>query len=297
MAVFVTGDMHNRHDMDKFFSYNFPEGVSLTRKDVVIVCGDFGVPWAFDDADAEVLEYLERMPWTTAFVDGNHDNHPALLQHGIVEWRGGRANRISDNIWHMMRGEAFDFDGELVFTMGGAESSDREYRVEGLSWWPEELPSEDEIAHARDTLAGVDWEVGYIVTHTAPTSVTQAGILGRNAWRHPEVDRLTDFLDEVMAKTKYKRWYCGHFHENADARVRDGELDPRMTVLYRDVLRLGQTHADHLEERYGDQRVWRDWDDCRPDGPWQDGYIDETDWYRTDGELDRIARFWKEDWE
>ena len=57
----------------------------------------------------------------------------------------------------MMRGELFTLEGHTFFTMGGAMSTDRMstdrwMRREGISWWPEEIPSEAEWQHAWNTL-------------------------------------------------------------------------------------------------------------------------------------------------
>ena len=50
-----------------------------------------------------------------------------------------------------MRGQVFEIEGQKIFTMGGASSHDRgpavgnEKKVIGKSWWPEEIPSQDEL--------------------------------------------------------------------------------------------------------------------------------------------------------
>ena len=38
------------------------------------------------------------------------------------------------------------------------------YRVNHLSWWKDELPSEDEYQSARASLDKAGWEVDYILT-------------------------------------------------------------------------------------------------------------------------------------
>ena len=45
------------------------------------------------------------------------------------------------------------------------------YRVNHLSWWEEELPSEEEYQTARANLDRAGWEVDYIITHCCPTSI------------------------------------------------------------------------------------------------------------------------------
>lgn len=58
------------------------------------------------------------------------------------EWNGGLVHEVRPHVLHLMRGEVFDIGGLTVLAMGGAASNDRQYRKEGMSWWPEEMPSE-----------------------------------------------------------------------------------------------------------------------------------------------------------
>ena len=119
------------------------------------------------------------------------------------------------------------------FTMGGAKSHDTEdgilepgapdferkllmlqrkprarYRINHISWWAQEMPSEEEYAEAQRNMAKVDWAVDYVITHCAPTSIA----LMEN--RHNEADPLTDFLQEVKERAHYHYWLFGHYHDN-----------------------------------------------------------------------------------
>ena len=82
------------------------------------------------------------------------------------------------------------------------------YRVNHRSWWKEELPGEDEYRTAREALDKTGWDVDYIITHCAPTSIALMGS------RHNEADRLTDFLQDVRERAKYHYWLFGHYHDN-----------------------------------------------------------------------------------
>ena len=75
--IYVTGDTHGRHDFGKLFDDSWPEGQTLTRDDYVVVCGDFGGVWYdIDLSDPSLLLlFWEAQPWTTLFLDGNHENH------------------------------------------------------------------------------------------------------------------------------------------------------------------------------------------------------------------------------
>ena len=145
MTVYVTGDVHGRaeYGSSRFTSKSWPLGRTLTRDDVVIVAGDFGFVWDGSNAEKYWLDWFESKPWTTCFVDGNHENHHALANLPVREWNGGLVHEVRPHVLHLMRGEVFDIDGLTVLAMGGAASNDRQYRREGRSWWPEEMPSEE----------------------------------------------------------------------------------------------------------------------------------------------------------
>lgn len=44
----------------------------------MIICGDFGGIWDGSEAEQQVLDWLENRPFTTLFVDGNHENFDLL---------------------------------------------------------------------------------------------------------------------------------------------------------------------------------------------------------------------------
>ena len=77
---------------------------------------------------------------------------------------------MSGNCCQLLRGECYEIEGKRVFALGGGESTDMDIRVEGETWWSRELPSAEELAHARETLASLNQQVDYIITHSvAPT--------------------------------------------------------------------------------------------------------------------------------
>lgn len=182
---------------------------SMDKNDYLVICGDFGLLWNGGASERWWLRWLERKPYTTLFIDGNHENFDMLDALPTEAWHGGRIHRISDSILHLMRGELFEIGGRTFFTLGGAESHDKPYRIPGVSWWPQELPSDEELAHARATLDACGWQVDGILTHCLPTCVQQ-NVFG--GW-YP-ANPLTDFLDEVAARAGYRTWYAGHYHVN-----------------------------------------------------------------------------------
>lgn len=231
MSVYATGDCHG--SFLRFGCEYFPEQATMTRDDFIIICGDFGGLWEGSKEDNSWLDWLSDKPWTTLWVDGNHENYTLLSDFPIEVWHGGKVHRVRPNILHLMRGQVFELQGYTFFTMGGAKSHDvedgildpkapefeaqlmmlrllgrRRYRVLGYTWWPEELPSEEEYVRARHSLEEHDWAVDYIITHCAPTDLALA------INRHNKADPLTDFLQVIREKARYHYWLFGHYHGN-----------------------------------------------------------------------------------
>ena len=110
------------------------------------------------------------------------------------------------------------------FAFGGASSHDKEYRTEGKNWWKEELPSNEEIQNAIRKLNGVNYSVDCIITHCAANSIQ------REIATYEE-NILTDFFEELISKTKYKKWFFGHYHE-------DRVIDDRHVAVFDKVIKL-----------------------------------------------------------
>ena len=99
----------------------------MTKDDYVIVCGDFGGVWnqvGENKEEKHLMDWLEGKPFTTLFVDGNHENFDRLYACPVEEWHGGKVHKIRPTVIHMMRGQVFAIDGKSVFTFGGASSHD-----------------------------------------------------------------------------------------------------------------------------------------------------------------------------
>lgn len=214
--IFVTGDTHGTYDIHKLRRLKIcPDAKYL------IICGDFGFIWDKEPSPSERwwLDWLDQKPYTTLFVDGNHENHDRLDAMEVTTWHGGKIHQISPKVIHLMRGQVYDIEGKTFFTMGGASSIDRIYRKEGISWWAREMPSQSEYKEARKNLAARDNKVNYIITHTAPQHLIP--LLGISA----KADELSSFLEEISQNVQFDHWYFGHFHQ-------DRPLGGKYTALY-----------------------------------------------------------------
>lgn len=121
--IYITGDCHG--DWTRFSSESFPEQKEMTRDDFVIVCGDFGL-WEDDNNERWWFKWLEEKGFMLLFVDGNHENFDRLYgdEFEIVDFNGGKAHKIRENIYHLMRGYVFSLCGKKFFAFGGTSSHD-----------------------------------------------------------------------------------------------------------------------------------------------------------------------------
>ena len=111
--IYITGDTHG--DISCFKN---PKLNKLGEKDILIVCGDFGFIWnPHDKNEKKNLEFLKKRKYTICFVDGAHENFDILNSYKPYRWKGGNTHKIADNIYHLMRGEIFTFEGKSFFVI------------------------------------------------------------------------------------------------------------------------------------------------------------------------------------
>jgi DNA repair exonuclease SbcCD nuclease subunit len=227
--IYITGDTHG--NFRRFEKEYFPAGQNLCRDDYVIVCGDFGI-WDETPQSNKELDWLNDQPFTTLFIDGNHENFDLINRFAVMQWKGGSVHQVREHILHLMRGQVFDIGGMTFFTMGGAASHDISagilepdapdflyrkrvldrrralYRINHISWWKEEMPCDEEYETALKKLENSGWRVDCVLTHCAPDSIATQVC-------HPyKVDRLTNFLETVKSRCSFDYWFFGHYHDN-----------------------------------------------------------------------------------
>lgn len=221
--IYVTGDTHG-----DFTRLQERAVKRLKREDLLIICGDFGFVWDGSAAEQRLLQKIGKMRCTILFLDGTHDNLPLIQSYPQEAWSGGLVHRISGNLLHAVRGCVYTVQGHTLFTLGGGVSDDLDQRVEGESWWPQELPSQEELAFAAQNLAAHDHRVDYIFTHQ-PSADVGAFLTGS----HPTLTPMDLFLNALPQTCAFTHWYFGQLH-------RDKSIPPRHTAVFRQVLALPQ---------------------------------------------------------
>lgn len=248
--IYVTGDIHGEYWRCNDSYY--PEQDEMTKNDYLIICGDFGGIWDPAEGISEkvLFAWLEKRPFTTLFIDGNHENFDRLYNYPVEEWHGGKVHKISPSVIHLMRGQIFTLEGMKFFTFGGAASHDisggilepddpdletkeielrrtgKSWRTNHITWWTQELPTEDEMREGLNNLAAYDNKVDIIITHCCPSSVQE---LLCNA--EYSTNTLTDYFEQIHQAVEYKKWYFSHYHRNRNMSDKD-------ILLYRQFIRI-----------------------------------------------------------
>lgn len=172
--MIVVGDIHG-----KFKRLN---EIARNHKDETIIqIGDFGFGFGEAiDLDPKVIEPNIR------FFRGNHDN-PALC-----------------NIHPQCLGDFGQYEG--FFFVAGADSIDKDMRIEGQSWWRDEELNYQQWQSAIDLYSRVKPEV--VLTHDCPQSITEAyfQIYDRSQTRQG--------LQAMLDIHRPKIWIFGHHHRN-----------------------------------------------------------------------------------
>lgn len=250
--IYITGDIHG--SPERLGVHSFYEQKEMTRDDVVIICGDFGMVWEESGESASErywLKWLEDKPFTTVFVCGNHENFDRLYQYPVKEWHGGKVHEIRPHVLHLMRGEIFDIEGLKFFAFGGASSHDirdgiidpaedenwretakewykagKMYRIKGISWWEQELPTQGEM----DSGIGHGLYKQDVLTRYSASVIALFKNLERIG---NKVDYIITHspLEDIRSKVEYKKHFCGHMH--VDKAVNEKDI-----ILYEQIIRL-----------------------------------------------------------
>lgn len=216
MAVYICGDTHIPHDIQKLHMLAFPEQRYLDKDDYVIIAGDFGLLWEHEEDKEEKWwkENLAGRNFTTLFLDGNHENFARLNALPEIDMFDGKVGVVCEGIYHLKRGYVYDIpdkygETKKVFVFGGAMSTDKLWRTINIDWWEEEVQTKEEENFALENLDAVDWRVDIVITHAAPRQIVRAiKYVDEERFNCP----VARFLDYINTKLTFDEWHFGHYH-------------------------------------------------------------------------------------
>lgn len=216
------GDIHQNIDIGKFTAKRFPIQKELDKSDIMIICGDAGLVWDGSSEDKYWQKWLNEKNFTTFCCLGNHECYPLINEYPVVEIFGGKARQIQPSVFYAISGEIYVINNKSFLFINGADSRDKDLRIEGKSWWPQEQITSKDISHAFYNLEKYDFSVDYIISHTGGSEVCK--MLGFS----PTIS--DKWLDKILDATQYKKHYLGHYHLN--------KWIEKSRIIYNDIIEL-----------------------------------------------------------
>ena len=218
MKIYISGDTHGIQDAGKLARIRKDD---ISEDDYIIICGDCGVLW-HEDFTKEFVEFFESLKATVLFIDGNHENYDMLNALPVVEILGGKAHKVSERIYHLLRGEIFTIGGRTFLAFGGADSHDKVFRIPHKSWWKEERITEQNTLDATNNLQKYGNKVDYVLTHS-PSPKFKEKIIDELVQCGEEIpyylrDKLLKNtpsewqIDKLEKIVEYRAWFSGHLH-------------------------------------------------------------------------------------
>ncbi len=226
--IILTGDLHGGFArLTTFNEFN----KDLTKEDVVIVLGDFGVIWKDAERTKEILEIMgQRFNFTLAFVDGNHENFELIREmEEISYWNNGYIGKLPGGIIHLLRGEIYNIADKKVGVCGGANSVDLWHRKEHESWWKEEDITQVDLNNFKQNLAHKtdNNKIDLMLTHTCPAAILpQVALYSVANGTNVPVRNCEAKLEEINQLANIDKWFFGHWHI-------DMRFDNKFECLYR----------------------------------------------------------------
>lgn len=219
--LFVCGDLHATYDIKKLNVQIFPEQKELTKEDVLVQLGDFGLLWFEPGTNKEQdywINWLSMKNFTTLVIPGNHENYDVIENLPWTEMFGNKVqyhNTENGVIYFLKRGAVYNINKKKVWIFGGGDSIDKNKRIVRVSWWPQEIPSTKEFDFGMNELDKVGWKVDYVFTHTCPFEIIP--LLG--GYIDKMKDPVAQYLQVIQEKLTFEEWHFGHFH--VDVRIKN----------------------------------------------------------------------------
>lgn len=218
MATFLKGDIHG----NLFEIIDFINRFNLGKNDNIIILGDCGIAWRKDKKDlAQNIKLWNECGNEVKlyFIDGNHENFNILNSLPIENNMG----KIADNIYHLRRGQVYEFENKKILVCGGADSIDKYRRIENFTWWKEEAISQETI----DDIPAAHYD--YVLTHCCPRSIFEKNKIYLSTLQFLDENKINhsseDMLEQLKSKITFDHWFFAHYHINRN-------LDEKFTCLF-----------------------------------------------------------------
>ena len=131
--------------------------------------GDFGFIFKYNDWKwNKFLNHFEKnYPNKMIFtVLGNHENYDSIEKMPVKDMFGARCRKIRSNVYAVERGEILSIEGLNILCIGGADSTDKAWRQDGISWWVQEKISDMDVKKTVEK--GLTCSFDMVCSHAMP---------------------------------------------------------------------------------------------------------------------------------
>lgn len=217
MRIAITGDTHGERKVLDVWMREYRKKAF----DALIIAGDSGFVWdPTNEKEQRAIKAIDELPFQVLVVLGNHENYKAVYAAPLVPLYGGFAYEISSNLHYFQHGHVLHIGEHAILVFGGADSIDKEFRVEDRSWWKEEIPTYADGIRAAENIekyyaTGVK-EPLTVITHTIPEDVISTlhvSFDDSGKFKDPTT-RMLNMLRASLHRDVPITWHAGHFHKD-----------------------------------------------------------------------------------
>ena len=220
--VFALGDIHGDFKPIRAFSVWTENNVNKNDKIVLILLGDVGANFFFNDRDKEFKERLGEYNIEYFAIRGNHEERPSVCaRNNPKDWE--KQLYFGQNVWvekefpHIKYAldepAVYRINGHLTFVIPGAYSVDKYVRLKrGTGWFAGEQLTNAEMQRGMRLAENIE-KCDLILSHTCPVCYEPTDLFLSNVDQSMVDKTMERYLGEIETKLKYKLWLWGHYHQ------------------------------------------------------------------------------------
>lgn len=221
--IYIMGDTHGScKPVRALHLRNNTNKIYYEAEKTLIILGDFGANFFFNERDDEYKRQLGEYPFTYFIIRGNHEERPSICMDKYPErWH---VELYFDNIVYVENNypyikyaldtpAVYDIDGYKTLIIPGAYSPDKWHRLkEHWSWFPHEQLDEKEREEGKQLIIKYNSKVDLVLTHTSPKIYEPTDLFLPIVDQSTVDDTMERYLGEIEQNLNYKLWCFGHFH-------------------------------------------------------------------------------------
>jgi len=173
----------------------------------LIILGDCAFYWMGQQKvlDEVIISDNSKVYW----LPGNHESW------NIIESKYGRYGEspieIKRGLFYCPIGSSIIINNYRIIFIGGANSIDKQYRTEGVTWFKQEILTLDDLNYIQEVNSLQSSYKTIICSHTCPLEFDIERALGFNELVK-ESDPTRKILSHILQVYHPEYWFGGHWH-------------------------------------------------------------------------------------